>query len=87
MRLETSMRHEARVREITNASIIESIARTRLQRADDSKTRGAIERADHKQGDLVDIWFEPTTKDSKGWRGPAEVKSVNEEASNISVRM
>jgi len=86
-RAETGMRDEARVREIEAGSIIESIARTRLTRADDSQSRSSLERAEHKVGDLVDIWFEPVNKDSKGWRGPAEIKSINEDVSNVSVRM
>eukprot|EP00973_Karenia_brevis_P022294 3067660-Karenia_brevis.AAC.1 len=58
----------------------------RVQRAAKSKTRQATEIQELERGSLVDIWFEPTTKDQPGWRGPAGVASVNAQEGNVSVR-
>ena len=69
----TQVRHEARVREVAAMNIVEATARQRLARADRHNTRPAIQRMDYKPKDLVDIWFEPSNKDQKGWRGPGEV--------------
>ena len=85
-RPETNARFEARVREVAAVNIIESLAVARLDRASRSKTRGAIELSQHSVGDLVDIWFEPANKDQKGWRGPAEIRSINADEGNFSVR-
>ena len=82
----TDARQEARVRELAAANIIEATAKARLARADGYNTRGAIQRQQFKEKDLVDIWFEPTNKDQKGWRGPAETLSVNSAEGNVSVR-
>ena len=46
-----------------------------------------MEILDLKPDDLLDIWFEPTTKDQSGWRGPAAVKSVQAAEGNASVRI
>ena len=45
----------------------------RLERALNSKTRVAGEQLELQQGDLVDFWRKPATKDESGWRGPARV--------------
>ena len=45
-----------------------------------------MRRAEHQPGDLVDIWYDPPNKDTPGWRGPAQISSVNEDEGNITVR-
>ena len=86
-RLETNTRHHARVREIAAMNIIEATARARLVRADKHNTRLAAERLQFQPGYLCDIWFEPANKDQTGWRGPAEVQSINAADGNLSVRI
>ena len=85
-RPETGARFHARIREIGTISVVQAAARDRAARADRSQTRGHINLQDFKPGDSVDIWFDPTAKDVKGWRGPAELKSINESEGNVSVR-
>ena len=48
-------------------------AQLRLERALASKARLANEQLELQQGDLVDFYRQPATKDESGWRGPAEV--------------
>ena len=86
-RVDTNSRHDARVREIAAVNIIEATARARLDRADKTNTRAAVERFEYKPDDNVDIWFEPSNKDQPGWRGPAAVLSVNAREGNITVRI
>lgn len=86
-RLETNSKHEARIRYITACGIIEGCAAERLKRVHRSKTRAAIENLDFRVGDAVDLWFEPTNKDTSGWRGPADIKAVNASIGNITARM
>ena len=69
-------RSDARLRELAAQNIIEASAQQRLKRADKHNTRPALEKFAYKPGDLVDIWFEPQTKDHRGWRGPATVSSA-----------
>ena len=47
----------ARVREIVAIAITEATAKQRLQRGAKGNQVGAIERAEHHPGDLVDIWY------------------------------
>ena len=74
------------MREIAATAIIEVTALARLQRADRHKTVAAIGLAEHTVGDLVDIWYEPSTKDVSGWRGPAQIATINDSDGNITVR-
>ena len=53
--------------------MVEETAQLRLERALASKTRLATEQLELNQGDLVDFYRPPATKDESGWRGPAEV--------------
>ena len=46
----------------------------------------SLERFENRPGDLVDVWYEPTRNDHGGWRGPAEIKTINEEEARIIVR-
>ena len=66
-------RHHLRVREIADGVGIQEAAQLRLERALASKTRLASEQLELSQGDLVDFYRQPATKDESGWRGPAEV--------------
>ena len=79
-------RHLSRVREIAAATIIEVTALSRLQRADRHKTVAALERSGFQVGGLVDIWYEPTTKDVSGWKGPAQIATINHDEGNVTVR-
>ena len=53
--------------------MIQDAAQLRLERALASKTRLAAEQLELSQGDLVDFYRPPATKDESGWRGPATV--------------
>ena len=76
----------ARVREIAACNIIQATAISRLQRAHTHKTVSSLERFENQPGDLVDIWYEPTRNDHGGGRGPAEIKTINEDEAHITVR-
>ena len=80
-------RGTARIRELAAANILEATAQQRIERADRHKSRPALERFQYKPQALLDIWFEPTNKDSRGWRGPATVLSVQPDEGNITVRV
>ena len=53
--------------------MVQDTAQQRIERALESKTRVAEEQLALEQGDLVDFWRKPATKDESGWRGPARV--------------
>lgn len=80
------LRDLARAREIAAAQIIEATALSRLQMANIHKTVAAVERSEHAPNDLVDIWYEPSNKEFSGWRGPAQVVTINDREGNMSVR-
>ena len=69
-------RHHMRVRDIALKTMVQQTAQSRLQRAMSSKTWLAVQQLDLKQGDLVDFWRKPSTKDDSGWRGPATVVDI-----------
>ena len=80
-------RHEARVREIATTNIIEYNARKRVERAHHNKTQSPLQAQEFQVGDLVDIWYEPQSKDDpRGWRGPGKISSINLEDANVIVR-
>ena len=83
----TDAKCQARVREVAAINIIEATAKARLERANSTNTRPALELADYKPKDRIDIWMEPANKDIRGWRGPAEVLSVHPEDGNLSCRI
>ena len=85
-RPETNSRHQAQVREAAASNIVAASAKMRLARADASKTRGAVELKEMQPGGLVDIWFDPTNKDVPGWRGPAQIATVQENEAQVTVR-
>ena len=76
----------ARVRDIAVVSIIEPTAKQRLARGDKRNMIAAMETPEHKPGDLVDIWYDPPRKGTPGWRGPAQIATVNKGGGNITVR-
>ena len=86
-RTETNSRNEARARELATVNIIEAAAAARADRAERTKTRGAVELRDWKVGEAVDIWFDPTNKDQPGWRGPATITGIHPEEGNLSVKI
>lgn len=69
-------RHHLRIREIALDQMIQQTSQSRLERVINSKTRVALEQLELKQGDLVDFWRKPATKDESGWRGLATVIEV-----------
>ena len=85
-RFETNSKHQAQVREAAASSIIEASARARLSRADSANSRATVELSEMQPGCLVDIWFEPSNKDVKGFRGPAQVATVQPAENQITVR-
>ncbi len=83
---ETLARSQARIREIAVTKIVEHTAKDRLRRADHHRTRPALELAKLKVGQQVDIWFEPSSKDVSGWRGPAVIKTIQHDENAVTVR-
>lgn len=61
----------ARVREIAAVAIIEATAKQRLQRGDERDQIVAQQRSEHQFVDLVDIWYDFSNKDIRGWMGPS----------------
>ena len=82
----TLSKHYARVRECACQNIIEASAKARLARAQTHRTRSAIEFKELQPEHLCDIWFDKSTKDMPGWRGPARILSINHDQGNVSVR-
>ena len=66
--------------------MIDATARARLDRVHLHNTRPALERMEYAESVLVDIWFKPEDKDQCGWRGPANVKTVNSDEGDVTVR-
>eukprot|EP00971_Amphidinium_carterae_P297236 5905067-Amphidinium_carterae.2 len=57
-----------------------------MQRALHHRTRKPIEMKNLTVGSQVDIWYEPTNKETGSWRGPATVASIQESEGNVTVR-
>lgn len=74
------------MREVATVAAIEATAEARLARGDYHKPIPAQERAEHRPGDLVDIWYDPPNNDTPGWRGPASVVSPSFGECNFAVR-
>ena len=66
--------------------IIEATAKHRLARGDKRPQVVALQRAKYLPGELVDIWYDPPNEDTPGWRGPAQIASVQENEGNVIVR-
>ena len=86
-------RHTMRLREVAMQAMVQASAQQRIERALNSKTRLATEQLQLEQGDLVDFYRKPGTKDESGWRGPATViksegslTTVRWQSQNINVR-
>ena len=62
------------------------LIKQRLQRGDKRNQVVAQERSEHQPGDLVDIWYDLPNKDTPGWRGRAQIASVNLGEGNVAVR-
>ena len=73
-----SQRDTARAREIAAGNIIQATAVSSLQRAHTHKIVAAVQKLEFVPGELVDVWYEPSKKDTGGWRGPAKIKTVND---------
>ena len=65
--------HRARARELALGSIVEQIARMRVERTLKAKSRVSGQVRDYKNRDLVDVYLAPPNKDMDGWRGPAKI--------------
>ena len=77
----------ALLREIVAVAIIEAIARQKASRGRQTQPSSSPEeRAEHQPGDLVDVWYDPPNKDIPGWKGPAQIVSVNIGEGNVTVR-
>ena len=76
-------KHATRLREIAVASMVETSAKERIQRAQVAQTRIATEQLELNPNDLVDIYRTPRTKDNIGWRGPCKVVSVEDGQVNV----
>ena len=72
-----SSRHVHRLREISVANIVQNQAKSRLELAARTKTRGTGQLLDLRPGDAVDIYRDPPNKDITGWRGPCKIVSLD----------
>jgi hypothetical protein len=70
-------RHAVRLREIAVEAMVASVAKNRLSRAANTKTRRAGELEGLEPGMMVEIYRTPANKDLTGWRGPAVVVSTH----------
>ena len=63
----------------------EHTAKDRINRASRQQTRPAMEMSSLKLGMKVDIRFDPSNKDVKGWRGPATIATIQEKEHVVTV--
>lgn len=61
----------ASVLDTADITIIEATAKQRSARGGTRNHLVAMGRSEHKPGNLVDIWYDPPTKDIPYWRGPS----------------
>jgi hypothetical protein len=71
-------RHVVRLRELAISAMVEATAQSRMRMAENSKTRMSGELLGLEPGDQVDLYRKPARKELSGWRGPAEIVSVND---------
>jgi len=71
-------RNVHRAREGALTKMIERTAAMRLERAQRSKTRTAVESMELAIGDEVDFHRPMGTKDEPGWRGPATLTEITD---------
>jgi hypothetical protein len=70
--------HIKRCREVSVGSAIKAMAEYRATMAHKSRTPLTGEQLDLKNGDDVEIYRQPPTKDRPGWVGPAKVTDISE---------
>ena len=75
-----------RVEEIVAVVMTEVTANQRLVRGDQINHIAAIERPERQPGDLVDISYDLFNTHIPGWRGPAQIATVNEGEGNAAAR-
>ena len=81
------LRHTHRLRETSVASAVAAMAEHRIKMADKSRTPLAGEQLRLANGDQVEIYRKPPTKDRPGWVGPAAVTDITELAhGKVTVR-
>ena len=68
-----SVRYTHRLREISVAAVLQETAKTRAQRALNTRSIPAGQREKYQPGDLVDFYRPLGSKDASGWIGPAKV--------------
>jgi hypothetical protein len=71
-------RNVHRAREVALTKMIERTAVMRIERAQRSKTRTAVESMELAIGDEVDFHRPMGTKDEPGWRGPATLTEITD---------
>ena len=71
------IRHTHRLRVISIQAMVEGSARARLGRAMNTRTTIAAQRLILRVDEEVDFFRAPTSKDTSGWLGPAEVVDVS----------
>lgn len=76
----------ARVRDMVAVPIIEATAKQRFARGDPWNLIAAFERPGHKEASSVDICYDPPTKDTPGWRGPAQIAIANYGGGAVTVQ-
>ena len=74
---EIEERDALRLRQAAITAMVQATAMRKLLTANRSKTRAAGELQELAVGDLVEVFRRPTTKDSPGWVGPAEVRDLS----------
>ena len=67
------VRDSERIRSKAIQAMLQATSESKTQRANKSKTRAAGEMLELANGDLVDFYREPISKDNSGWLGPATV--------------
>ena len=70
------LRHSARLREIAVSRIVEGTAKARTDRMLKTRTLPAGQIEQYEIGDEVEFYRPPSSKDVKGWNGPARIAST-----------
>jgi hypothetical protein len=77
------IRRAHRLREVSVQAMMEGSARARLGRAVEARTTIASQKLDLQNGEEVDFFRQPSTKDASGWFGPATVIDIQRAARGI----
>lgn len=75
-----------RVREVAAIAVIQVMVQHGFARGGKRNQIASMERSEHKPGDLVDIWYDPPNIETPGWRGPAQIATVNDGEGNVTAR-